>query len=148
MAFKLLLIDDDPNDRDLTIAAIQRSSDALLVVKRSAREALDYIDELSSSPNDSPALVFLDLKLPDAGGLELLAELRRRASGRHIPVVVFTDSRNEANVAESYELGANAYVVKPVAAREFRSVVHATVSFWLNSNTRPRSTPRLAHRSR
>src|ERR1700751_2363824 len=119
----ILLVEDDPNDLELTLTALEdyHLADEVVVAGDGA-EALDYLyrrGAFASREDRSPAVMLLDLNLPKVNGLEVLQQVKANESLRMIPVVVLTSSREERDMVASYRLGVNAYVVKPVDFREF-----------------------------
>src|SRR5947208_577873 len=122
MAKSILLVEDNPDDEELTVRALRRSHIANeIIVARDGEEALDYL--FATGPHAGslfiPAVVLLDLKLPKVDGLEILRRLRANDRTRRIPVVVLTSSKEQEDVLESYNLGANSYVRKPVDFNQF-----------------------------
>lgn len=119
----ILLVEDNPNDLELTLLALERSQLANeVIVVRDGAEALDYLFRRNSHadrPQGNPAVLLLDLKLPKVDGLEVLEQVRDSADLRSIPVVMLTSSREEPDLDRAYQLGVNAYVVKPVEFKEF-----------------------------
>jgi CheY-like chemotaxis protein len=144
----ILLVEDNPKDVELTLAALEKSQLAnKVVVARDGAEALDYLfsrGPFASRPPGFPAVVLLDIKLPKVDGLEVLAELKQHPDTRHVPVVMLTSSREEPDLQRSYELGVNAYVVKPVGFREFFEAIQDLGVFWAILNEPP---PRSLRRS-
>jgi len=140
----ILLVEDNPKDVELTLAALAKSQLANeVVVVRDGAEALDYL--LSRGPYASrlpgyPAVVLLDIKLPKVDGLEVLAEIKRNPATRHVPVVMLTSSREESDLVRSYELGVNAFVVKPVGFKEFFEAIQDLGVFWAILNEPPPSS--------
>jgi two-component system response regulator len=128
----VLLVEDNPNDEALTLRAFKKSNILNeVVVARDGAEALAFLlprDDVCPTP---PALILLDLKLPKVDGLEVLQRIRADARTKHIPVVVLTTSAQEEDVVASYNLGANAYVRKPVKFSAFTDAVRAIGVFWL-----------------
>ncbi|HLL55763.1 MAG TPA: response regulator, partial [Myxococcaceae bacterium] len=124
---RILLVEDSINDIELTLSALEENHLANeVVVARDGQEALDYllrqgIYKLRAQGN--PAVVLLDLKLPKVNGLEVLERLKGNPELRAVPVVMLTSSREEQDLVRSYNLGVNAYVVKPVAFTEFVSAL-------------------------
>ena len=137
----ILLVEDNPNDADLVMRALKASQPAtsvLLATDGSA--ALDCLHRrgpFESLHHGPPAIILLDLKMPKVDGLEVLEEIKADARLKTIPVVVFTSSREEQDVARSYELGANAYVVKPVEFRKYVATLQGLHSFWMSVNEPP-----------
>ena len=119
----ILLVEDNPKDIELTLAALERSQLANeVVVVRDGAEALDYLFSRGAYAERRPgypAVVLLDIKLPKVDGLEVLAAIKGHPEGRRVPVVVLTSSREEQDLIRSYELGVNAFVVKPVGFHDF-----------------------------
>jgi len=139
---EILLIEDDPNDVELTLRAFRSEIlQCRIDVVRDGEEALDYLFRRGNfegrSPDPLPNLILLDLKLPKIGGFQVLAELKKNPSCAWIPVVVLTSSGEYRDIAESYRLGVNSYIQKPVDSGEFRKAIHALVSYWLGVNRLP-----------
>lgn len=137
----ILLVEDDKRDLELTLIALERSQLANeVVVLRDGAEALDYLfreGAHAARAEGNPAVVLLDLKLPKVTGLEVLQAVRARPALRSIPIVMLTSSQEEADVLKSYELGVNAYVVKPVAFDHFVSAIADLGIFWAVLNEPP-----------
>lgn len=132
----ILLVEDNPKDVELTLAALEKGGLANpVVVARDGVEALGYLSRCSNAGPDSkleamPAVVLLDIKLPRIDGLEVLERVKADPAMRHIPVVMLTSSREEQDVVRSYGLGVNAFVVKPVGYRDFFNAVRDLGVFW------------------
>ena len=145
---RILLAEDNANDVELTLAALgQHHLANEVVVVRDGAEALDYLHNrgtLLGRPGGQPALVLLELKMPKVDGLEVLRHIKGDANLRTIPVVMLTSSREEQDLVESYELGVNGYVVKPVDFSEFMNAVRQIGVFWALVNEPPPSTRRIA----
>ena len=142
----VLLVEDSPNDIELTLVALERSRLANpVVVARDGVEALDILFRRGNAAADGqiqlPAVVLLDIKLPRMDGLEVLQEIRREPRTRSVPVVMLTSSREEQDLIRSYGLGVNAFVVKPVGHREFFDAIRDIGAFWAVLNEPP---PELA----
>lgn len=138
---RILLVEDSANDIELTLSALEENHLANeVVVARDGQEALDYLMRQGiyklRSPG-SPAVVLLDLKLPKLNGLEVLERLKTHPELRTVPVVMLTSSREEQDLIRSYNLGVNAYVVKPVAFEEFVSALRELGLFWAVINQPP-----------
>jgi CheY-like chemotaxis protein len=137
----ILLVDDDPNDIELCLAALAENHLANdVVVVRDGEEALDYmyrrgIYKLRSPGN--PAVILLDLKLPKIDGLEVLKTIKQDEDLRSIPIVMLTSSSQEADLVESYNSGVNAYVVKPVDFTHFINAIKELGLFWAVINQPP-----------
>src|SRR5260370_12623394 len=129
---RILLIEDDPKDVELTLTALEEYNLANeVIVARDGEEALDYLyyrGNFSTRSNGNPAVLLLDLKLPKGDGLEELQQIKSDQKLRMIPVVVLTSSHEERDMVASYRLGVNAYVVKPVDFHEF---VNAIRELWI-----------------
>ncbi len=137
----ILLVEDNPNDLELTLIALAKSQLANeVVVVRDGAEALDYLNrrgEYAGRPVGNPAVVLLDLKLPKVDGLEVLKEIRATEALRPMPVVMLTSSKEEQDLVRSYELGVNAYVVKPVDFADFLRAIADLGIFWAVLNEPP-----------
>jgi len=131
----ILLVEDNPDDRDLTIMALEGSKIANEIdIARDGEEALRYFDDPS---RPLPVLVLLDLKLPKIMGLDVLKRLRAEERTKLVPIVVLTGSREESDRYQSYVEGVNAYVVKPVEFGNFSEAVKQLGLFWLVINQPP-----------
>jgi CheY-like chemotaxis protein len=130
----ILLVDDSPRDIELALDALQAYTLANeVVVLRDGAEALDYLyrrGEYAARANGQPAVILLDLKMPKVDGLEVLRQVKSDAKLKVIPVVVMTSSSEEQDLIDSYQLGVNAYVVKPVKFHEFVGAVKQVGGFW------------------
>jgi CheY-like chemotaxis protein len=137
----ILLVEDNPNDLELTLIALSKSQLAnQVIVVRDGAEALDYLHrrgDYADRPVGSPAVALLDLKLPKVDGLEVLKEIRTTEGMKPLPVVMLTSSREEQDLVRSYELGVNAYVVKPVDFTEFVRAISDLGIFWAVLNEPP-----------
>src|SRR6266481_5424540 len=138
---RILIVEDDPNDVELTLTALEEYNLANeVIVTRDGEEALDYLycrGNFSARSNDNPAVLLLDLKLPKRDGLEVLQQIRSDDKLRMIPVVVLTSSHEEKDMVASYKLGVNAYVVKPVDFHEFVNDIKELGVFWAVINQPP-----------
>ncbi len=148
VAKPILLAEDNPRDAELTLAAMdaEHISDKVVLCHDGA-EVLDYLycrGQFRSRLRGNPAVVFLDLKMPKVNGLEVLRTIKADANLRPIPVVMLTSSREERDLADSYALGANAYVVKPVEFHKFLSAVKELGTFWGIINEPPPESCRSA----
>jgi CheY-like chemotaxis protein len=137
----ILLVEDNPHDLELTLIALSKSQLANeVVIARDGAEALDYLNsrgEYKGRQAGNPAVVLLDLKLPKVDGLEVLKAIRATDGLRSIPVVMLTSSKEEQDLLRSYELGVNAYVVKPVDFNEFVRAIADLGIFWAVLNEPP-----------
>jgi DNA-binding response OmpR family regulator len=138
---RILLVEDDPKDVELTMTALEEYNLANeVVVARDGEEALDYLyrrGNFTTRSTDNPAVLLLDLKLPKVDGLEVLQQIKADAKLKLIPVVVLTSSHEEKDMVTSYKLGVNAYVVKPVDFHEFVNAVKELGIFWALVNEPP-----------
>jgi len=143
----ILLVEDNPNDIELTLAALEKGQLANeVVVVRDGAEALEYLRRqgpYAGRNSLDPAVVVLDLKLPKLDGLEVLAAVKGDEALRKLPVVMLTSSREETDLVRSYELGVNAFVVKPLGFAEFFQAIQELGTFWAVLNEPP---PRLSGR--
>jgi len=137
----ILLVEDDKRDLELTLVSLERSQLANeVIVVRDGAQALDYLlreGDFRMREEGNPAVVLLDLKLPKVNGLEVLQRVRSTSSLRSMPVVMLTSSQEESDVIKSYELGVNAYVVKPVEFRQFVAAIADLGVFWAVLNEPP-----------
>ena len=131
---RILLVEDDPKDVELTLTALEEYNLANeVVVARDGEEALEYLyarGKFKTRSSDNPAVMLLDLKLPKVDGLEVLKQIKSDGKLRMIPVVVLTSSKEEKDMVASYRLGVNAYVVKPVDFHEFVNAIKELGAFW------------------
>jgi CheY-like chemotaxis protein len=138
---RILLVEDDPKDVELTLTALDDYKLANeVVVARDGEEALDYLycrGKFQTRSSDNPAVLLLDLKLPKVDGLEVLQQIKSDEKLKMIPVVVLTSSHEEKDMVTSYKLGVNAYVVKPVDFHEFVNAVKELGVFWAVINEPP-----------
>lgn len=142
----ILLVEDNPKDLELTLVALERSQLANSVVTaRDGAEALDWLlcrGSHAQRGSGDPAVVLLDLKLPKVDGLEVLKRIKGDSELRRVPVVMLTASREESDLIKSYELGVNAFVVKPVDFQEFFAAIRDLGMFWAVINEPPPPRPR------
>ncbi len=131
---RILLVEDDPKDVELTLTALEEYNLANeVVVARDGEEALEYLyarGKFKTRSSDNPAVMLLDLKLPKVDGLEVLKQIKSEEKLSMIPVVVLTSSKEEKDMVASYRLGVNAYVVKPVDFHEFVNAIKELGAFW------------------
>lgn len=138
----ILLVEDNPDDLELTIHALRENRLANRIeVARDGQAALDYLfgkGEFAGRDRfDKPRMVLLDLKLPKVNGLEVLRAIKGDETTRTIPVVVLTSSREDRDVVESYHLGVNSYIQKPVSFSEFTHAVSQLGMYWMLLNAGP-----------
>lgn len=138
----ILLVEDNPDDEALTIRALKKNNILNeVVVMRDGVEALDYMFRrgkyANRSPDANPQVVLLDLKLPKVDGLEVLKQLRENENTRLQPIVVLTTSNEDQDIINSYELGVNSYIRKPVDFNEFMDAVRELGLYWLVLNETP-----------
>jgi len=138
---KVLMVEDNPNDIELTLEALSENNVANAIeIVRDGEEALDYLyckGKFSSRQPGNPGVILLDLKLPKIDGLSVLRTVRNDDELKMIPVVILTSSREESDLIESYKLGVNAYVVKPVDFNEFVRAIRTLGLFWAIVNEPP-----------
>jgi CheY-like chemotaxis protein len=138
---EILIAEDNPNDVELTLEALAAHNLANNVtVAKDGVEAMDYLRRegrfADRAPGD-PAVLLLDIKMPRKDGIEVLREVRSDPVLKRLPVVILTSSREEQDILASYDLGVNAYVVKPVDFDSFMSAVESLGVFWALINERP-----------
>jgi CheY-like chemotaxis protein len=138
---RILFVDDSPRDTEMVLDAMEQYHLANEVIAlRDGAEALDYLyrrGQFAGRASGQPAVILLDLKMPKVDGLEVLRQVKGDPQLRAIPVVVMTSSREEQDVVSSYQLGVNAYVVKPVKFNEFVEAVKQLGGFWAVLNEPP-----------
>jgi DNA-binding response OmpR family regulator len=146
----ILLVEDDARDLELTLVALERSQLANeVVIVRDGAQALDYLrreGEHAGRAEGNPAVVLLDLKLPKVNGLEVLRTVRATPELRSMPIVMLTSSHEESDVVASYDLGVNAYVVKPVDFKEFVAAIADLGVFWAVLNEPPPGSTKASRR--
>ncbi|MBX3119130.1 MAG: response regulator [Fimbriimonadaceae bacterium] len=145
----ILLVEDNPDDIELTLIGFQRSRIANpVVVARDGQEALDYLfgtgEWADKDPQPLPVLIILDLNLPRIPGLDVLKELRQNERTKWVPCVILTTSVEESDLIASYSLGVNAYVQKPVTFEDFQEAAGRLGLFWLLMNVPPPTPLRLS----
>ena len=138
---RILLVEDDPKDVELTLTALEEYNLANeVIVARDGEEALEYLysrGKFKTRSDGNPSVMLLDLKLPKVDGLEVLKQIKSEEKLRMIPVVVLTSSKEEKDMVASYQLGVNAYVVKPVDFHEFVNAIKELGVFWAVINEPP-----------
>ncbi|MET0555405.1 MAG: response regulator [Vicinamibacteria bacterium] len=141
MTKRILLVDDSPQDTEMALHALREYQLANEVVAlRDGAEALDYLyrrEAFAGRTDPDPAVILLDLKMPRVDGLEVLRQLKNDPLLKIIPVVIMTSSREEQDLVKSYQLGVNAYVVKPLDFHEFVEAVKVLGAFWMMLNEPP-----------
>jgi len=145
----ILLAEDNANDVELTLAALRENRVANRIdVVRDGADAMDYLycrNRYADRVGGNPALLLLDLKMPKMDGIEVVRAVKSDPRLKTIPVVVLTSSRDEHDLVRSYNLGVNAYVVKPVGFQEFLDAVKLLGGFWAVVNEPPPMAARQAH---
>ncbi len=145
---RILLAEDNPKDVELTLTALDEHNLANeVVVVNDGAEALDYLyrrGKFAMRADNDPAVVLLDLKMPKVNGLEVLRTIKKDDKLKTIPLVILTSSREEKDLVESYKLGVNAYVVKPVNFQQFIEAVKELGAFWAVINEPPPGSVRKA----
>jgi CheY-like chemotaxis protein len=138
---RILLAEDNVHDVELTLTALGEHNLANeVIVVRDGAEALDYLfhrGQFAGHANGLPVVVLLDLKMPKVDGLEVLRQMKSDPSLKHIPVVMITSSREEQDLVRSYQLGVNAYVVKPMDFQQFVTSIKEVGFFWAIINEPP-----------
>ena len=140
----ILMVEDNPNDEELTLHELRKYHLANTIqVVRDGQEALEYIfctgRYADRDVNEHPNVILLDIKLPFIDGLEVLRRIKQDARTRTIPVVMLTSSREERDLIESYRLGVNSYIVKPVDFDQFKESARALGMYWLLYNRPPKA---------
>jgi CheY-like chemotaxis protein len=137
----ILLVDDSLNDIELTQAALKQNHLANdIAITRHGGEALDFLYRRGAYENReavNPVVVFLDLKMPKVDGLEVLRQIKNDPALKTIPIVMLTSSREEGDLVRSYQLGVNAYIVKPVGFEQFSAAIRELGIFWAVLNEPP-----------
>ena len=139
---ELLIVEDNPDDLQLALRALRKANLTNGIhVARDGAEALDFIfcegEHATRNINDHPKLILLDLKLPKIDGLGVLARIKADPRTKGIPVVMLTSSREQRDLVDSYQLGVNSYIVKPVSFDQFVDAVRDLGLYWLLLNQRP-----------
>jgi CheY-like chemotaxis protein len=142
-AVEILLVEDNPRDMEMTLRSLKKANVANHIhVVRDGAEALDFLfgegQYAGRRVEDVPRLVLLDLKLPKVDGLEVLQRIKADARTKAVPVVVLTSSQEQKDVVESYKLGVNSYIVKPVDFESFLTAVRELGMYWMLLNQPPR----------
>jgi CheY-like chemotaxis protein len=138
----LLLVEDNPDDVELTLRVFKKHHVVNnIIVAKDGEEALDVIFQhgKENKTQRRPDLILLDLKLPKVDGLEVLRQVKSNSKTKHIPVVVLTSSKEEKDIVESYRLGVNSYIRKPVNFENFSEIVKQLSLYWLLLNEQPSS---------
>lgn len=137
-AAEILLVEDNPNDAELAIRALKKNNLANnLIHLEDGQEALDY---LYDEKNDMPKLILMDVKMPRVDGIEVLRKLKSDEKRKVIPVVMLTSSKEDKDIIEAYNLGVNAYIVKPVDFEQFVKAVTQLGFFWMILNQPPQTS--------
>ncbi len=137
----ILLVEDSPADAEMTVDALREAKLANLVVH--VEDGVDCLDYLlyrgawADRPVGNPVVVLLDIKMPRMNGLDVLTHMREHDELKRVPVVILTSSREERDLARSWDLGANAYVIKPVDVEQFFDAVRTLGQFWAVLNQAP-----------
>lgn len=139
----ILLCEDNKRDADLTIRALKKYNVTNNIVwVKDGEEALDYLlsrGNYLNNPHDSPKVILLDLKMPKMDGLAVLKEIRAHNDTKLIPVVIMTSSQEESDIADSYNRGANSYIVKPVDFKKFMDSIAEVGLYWMLLNRPPKT---------
>jgi CheY-like chemotaxis protein len=139
---KIVLIEDNKSDIDLTLRAFKKANiENPIVVLEDGKEALDYLFRKESNNineiEEDPELILLDLKLPIIDGIEVLKEIRKNEKTRHYIVIILTSSKEETDLIESYNMGVNSYIRKPVDFNQFVEVIKQIGIYWILINESP-----------
>lgn len=137
---RILIVDDSPKDVELAIAALSENNMANeIIVAEDGEEALDYLYKRGKFIDEHgfPAVILLDIKMPKMNGIEVLRHIRNDSKFKLIPVIMVTSSREEKDLVESYKLGANSYVVKPVDFTQFMEAIKILGQYWAIVNQPP-----------
>ena len=139
---EILLVEDNPNDEELTLRSLKKNNVSNRIhVVRDGAEALDFLFGKGAysgrNLRDGPRVILLDLKLPKVDGLEVLRQIKNDQHAGRIPVVVLTSSKEEKDIVESYKLGVNSYIVKPVDFAQFTDAVRQLGLYWVLLNQPP-----------
>jgi CheY-like chemotaxis protein len=142
-SIEILLVEDNPNDVELTLHALKKNNLTNRIhVVRDGAEALEYLFSSGAYAgrdlNQTPKVILLDLKLPKVDGMEVLKRIKADERTRSIPVVVLTSSREERDIVDSYRLGVNSYITKPVDFDQFTEAVRQLGLYWLLLNQPPK----------
>ena len=140
---EILLVEDNPQDLELTLRALKKANLANRIhIARDGAEALEFIfcegPHAGRRIDDAPKVIFLDLKLPKVDGLEVLKRVKNDPRTKNIPVTMLTSSKEQRDIVESYNLGVNSYIVKPVDFQQFNEAVRQLGLYWLLLNEAPR----------
>jgi CheY-like chemotaxis protein len=141
-AVEILLVEDNPSDLEIALRALKEHNLCNNIqVARDGEEALDFVfcrgSHSDRRPDELPRVILLDLKLPLVDGMEVLRQIRGDARTRNVPVVVLTSSTEERDVVESYALGVNSYIAKPVDFDQFSEAMRTIGMYWLMLNRPP-----------
>ncbi len=145
----VLLIEDNADDAELTLSVLKASLlKAQIVHVKDGAEALDYIFARTSKhlTRAFPHLILLDLKIPKISGLEVLRKLRASPEGANVPVIVFTSSKEQSDIVESYRLNVNSYLQKPINFDEYEATVRRLGIYWIAMNQYPPSWEKVGNR--
>lgn len=139
---EILLVEDNPHDAEMTIRALKKRNFANhLIHLKDGQEALDFLlgttNQVGCNPSELPKVVLLDIKLPRVDGIEVLRRLRADEHTKTLPVVILTSSRQDNDVFQSYHLGANSFIVKPVDFDKFSEAISGLGFYWLVLNEPP-----------
>lgn len=139
---EILLVEDNPNDAELTLRSLKKNNVSNRIhLVRDGAEALDFLFGKGAysgrSLKNGPRVILLDLKLPKVDGLEVLRQIKRDPQVRNVPVVILTSSKEERDIVESYQLGVNSYIVKPVDFAQFTDAVRQLGLYWMLLNQPP-----------
>ena len=138
--FRILLVEDNPNDIEITRRALARSEvKNELTIARDGQEALDILFARAEGDGPLPGVILLDLNLPKVDGREVLSQIKSHPQLRRIPVIVLTTSTREEDIVRTYDLGVNTFISKPVRFEDFIKVVSAIQEYWIIATLPPTS---------
>lgn len=138
-AIDILLVDDNKEDAEMTIRTLRKGNMAERLLHLSdGEEALTYFSRYSNNENLLPKVILLDLNMPKVNGLEVLRTIRGDDKLKSLPVIVMTSSKEDSDIIETYSLGVNAYIVKPLDARKFVEIVADLDIHWMIMNSEPK----------
>lgn len=143
---RILIVDDSPKDVELTIAALAENNQVNeIIIAEDGLEALDFLNKRGKFADDlgNPSVILLDIKMPKMNGIEVLKHIRSNPRFKFIPVIMVTSSNEERDLIESYKLGANSYVVKPVDIIQFIDAIKVVGQYWTVINQPPPALKQL-----
>jgi CheY-like chemotaxis protein len=131
MPKNILYVEDNPDSITFFSRVVKKLGDYSFVTREDGTSALEFLEEIKDF---QPEMILLDINLPGMNGFEILQQLRNNSSYKHVPVIMFTSSDDQADIKKSYEYGANAYLIKPDSLNTMKEVLEVTFNFWLKHN--------------